>query len=527
MSGFNQPVAIENVGDSRLFVVEQNGIIKVMDDSIYNFIDIDARVRSGGERGLLGLAFHPDFLSNGLFYVNYTQASGATRISKFNLMENDLLMADPNSEEILLEISQPYSNHNGGDLNFGPDGYLYIATGDGGAGGDPENYSQNNQSLLGKMLRIDVDGGSPYAIPPDNPFINDPNTLNEIWATGLRNPWRFNFDAENGDMWIGDVGQGAREEINYQAANSPGGENYGWRCYEGNLPFNTNGCADSANYQFPIFDYLHNGDTGGFSVTGGAVYRGTDYPNFFGKYICADFATGNFWSIELNENPDNSVELLGNGNISPSTFGFDQDGEMYVADYGGSIYRITDELALPLEITEWSLHQNNNDVLLKWNTIFESAIDHYIIQYSTNREDFEDLKKMDLKPNTVSGNDYSFVHRNLNPATYYYRIKQVNKDGTKDFTKVLSTSIGEEQKALILSPNPFTNQVEISQIHDAVSSIKVQILDRNQRTISNGIFQNTNGTIQIDRLVSSLSTGFYIVRLEGIGLNEVIPMIKL
>jgi glucose/arabinose dehydrogenase len=526
-SGFTQPVAIENAGDSRLFIVEQTGYIQVIDGSIYNFLDIDARVRSGGERGLLGLAFHPDFLTNGLFYVNYTQASGATRISKFNVMESNALIGDPNSEEILLEISQPFSNHNGGDINFGPDGYLYIATGDGGSGGDPDDYGQNNQSLLGKMLRIDVDAGNPYAIPTNNPFVNDPSTLNEIWATGLRNPWRFNFDNETGDMWIGDVGQNEREEINYQAANSPGGEDYGWRCYEGNLAFNTDNCADSSSFQFPIFDYIHDGATGGFSVTGGGVYRGSDYPNFIGKYICADFATGNFWSIELTDNPNNSVELLGNQDISPSTFGFDQNGEMYVAGYGGAIYKVTDALALPLEIVEWSLHQNNNDVLLKWNTAFESAIDHYIIQYSLNGLNFEDLKKIELKPNSVRGNDYSFVHRNLSPATYYYKIKQVNKDGTDDFTKVLNTSIGKDQKALILSPNPFTNQVEISQIDEAISSIKVQVLDRNQRAIRNGVFQNINGTIKIDRLVSNLSKGFYLVRLEGIGLNEVMPMIKL
>ena len=524
-SGFTQPVAIENAGDSRLFIVEQAGIIKVIDDSNYTFLDIQSIVRSGGERGLLGLAFHPDFLTNGLFYVNYTQSNGDTRISRFGIQEENPLLADPDSEIILLNIVQPFSNHNGGDLNFGPDGYLYIGTGDGGSGGDPDNYSQNNQSLLGKMLRIDVDNGTPYTIPADNPFVNDASTLNEIWATGLRNPWRFQFDELTGDLWIGDVGQNAREEINFQNANSSGGENYGWRCYEGNLEFNTDGCADSASYQFPIFDYPHN-SSGGFSVTGGGVYRGNSYPNFVGKYICADFATGNFWSIELTDNPENNVEFLGGTNISPSTFGADQDGELYVADYGGEIFRITDA-ALPLEITQWSLRKNNNDVLLQWETAFELDLSHYIIQTSTDGMLFQDLKRVELKPFSTLGNAYQFAHQDLNVGTYYYRIKQVNQDGTEDFTKVLSVQISQEEKAIIISPNPFSKQLSIQQIDPAIPFIQVSIFDQHQKRYASEQLINHNGTIQLDQIVDGLKNGFYIIQLEGAGIKETLPIIKI
>ncbi len=348
-SGFNDPVDIAHANDSRLFIVEQDGIIRILDENGSTlpvpFLNIDPRVgSSGNEQGLLGLAFHPDYANNGYFYVNYTNNSGDTRISRFSVTA-DPNVADPNSELVIYAFNQDFTNHNGGDLNFGPsDGYLYIGNGDGGSGGDPLNRAQNPLSPLGKMLRIDVDnpsGGNNYGIPPSNPFVGDPNVLDEIWAVGLRNPWRFSFDRLTHDMWIGDVGQNAREEIDFQPASSMGGENYGWRCYEGNNIYNTSGCGPIGNYVFPVVDFTNGG--GNCSVTGGMVYRGQKYPNLYGRYLYTDYCSGRFWTLQ----PDGMGGWT-NTQLADLAFGFvafgeNRDGEMFVANIGnGIIYRITD-----------------------------------------------------------------------------------------------------------------------------------------------------------------------------------------
>lgn len=347
-SGLNEPVDITHAGDDRLFIVEQSGRIMIVDTSgkvlSTPFLDIRQRVRdSRNEQGLLGLAFHPNYTNNGYFYVNYTDNSGDTQVSRFSRDANNSNLGDPNSEVKLMSINQPFSNHNGGQVAFGPDGYLYIATGDGGSGGDPLNHSQNRQSLLGKMLRIDVNSGSPYSIPADNPFVNDPTTLNEIWAIGLRNPWRFSFDALNGDMWIGDVGQDDAEEISRQPGGSLGGENYGWRCREGNGYYNVIGCTGP--FTAPVYEYHHPPFTDQ-SVTGGYVYRGQDHPGMYGFYFFADYEAGDFWIIY-------SDSLMGfpisHGNVSLfgqglSTFGVDYRNELYFANHtAGKIYQIVDK----------------------------------------------------------------------------------------------------------------------------------------------------------------------------------------
>jgi glucose/arabinose dehydrogenase len=352
VDGLQQPADITNAGDERLFIVERPGRIRIVDgdDNLLStpYLDIDGRVSPAtGERGLLGLAFHPDYAENGYFYVNYTRNSGATRISRFSVSENDPNVADPNSELVLLDISQPYSNHNAGDLAFGPDGYLYIPMGDGGSGGDPQDFSQNRQSLLGKMIRIDVDNGSPYSIPADNPFINDDNILDEIWAIGLRNPWRFSFDRLTGDLWIGDVGQNAWEEINYVPAGTGNGANFGWRCYEGLVPYNLSGCEDAENYTFPIHTY-GTGSSDGCSVTGGFVYRGVDQPGLYGKYVYADFCSNKFWILEPTSSDGwrNTQVLNSSGGIA--TFGQDSNGELYVgALSAGRVYRLTTNCETP------------------------------------------------------------------------------------------------------------------------------------------------------------------------------------
>ncbi len=354
-SGFTAPVGIYNCGDERLFVVQRGGQIRIIDGngSVKSrpFLDITLRVRSSGsEQGLLGLAFHPDYKNNGYFFVNYTaQNNGETRISRFEVSVQDADSAVSVSEVILLTVPQPFSNHNAGDLAFGPDGYLYIPLGDGGSGGDPGNRAQNKINRLGKTLRIDVDTIAGFKIPPDNPFVNDTTTLDEIWHIGLRNPWRFSFDRLTGDMWLGDVGQGEREEVNFQPANSTGGENFGWRCYEGNLTYNTSGCGAMSNYTFPVFDYIHINRPGGLgcSVVGGYVYRGCKYPNMFGYYVFADYCSGRFWTIHRDGTNWVSTpkgQLGTSFNIS--CFGEDRNGELYAGGLSnGIIYKVIDNSA--------------------------------------------------------------------------------------------------------------------------------------------------------------------------------------
>lgn len=352
-TGLDSPVDITNAGDDRLFITERDGTIRIVnpDGSIEpgEFLDIDNLVTSCGgscEIGLLGLDFHPDFANNGFFYVNYTATGGGnTHVSRFSVSTDNPNAADPSSEVLLLNIPQPYGNHNGGGIKFGPDGYLYIGMGDGGSGGDPQAFSQNRQTLLGKMLRIDVDGGSPYGIPADNPFVNDDETLDEIWSIGMRNPWRFSFDRLTNDLWIGDVGQNAWEEVDFEPAGSAGGLNYGWRCREGQTNFNTANCPPTSELTEPVHVYETSSGFGqGCSITGGFVYRGCDYPELYGKYIYGDYCSSRIWALTPNgDGTFSNQELLNYDNNEISAFGEDINGELYMAALSeGRIYRLTE-----------------------------------------------------------------------------------------------------------------------------------------------------------------------------------------
>ncbi|MGX7668832.1 PQQ-dependent sugar dehydrogenase [Flavobacterium pedocola] len=339
-TGFASPVEITHCGDSRLFIVEQDGLIKILNangsTNATPFLNITTLTNQGGERGLLGLAFHPNYAANGFFYINYTRVSdGATIIARYSVNPGDPNLANPTGT-ILLTIAQPFVNHNGGTLKFGPDGYLYIGMGDGGSGGDPGNRSQNINELLGKMLRIDVNSGSPYGIPASNPYVGVAGA-DEIWAIGLRNPWKFSFDRQNGDLWIADVGQNLYEEVN-RAGSTEAGLNYGWRCYEGNAAYNTTGCPAQNTMKSPLFITTHADSF--CSITGGYVYRGTQFPNFQGKYFFSDYCKA---QIGMSDNAGNVTftgTFTGNNFVS---FGEDSSGELYVASISnGVIYKIVD-----------------------------------------------------------------------------------------------------------------------------------------------------------------------------------------
>jgi glucose/arabinose dehydrogenase len=338
-------LGITHAGDERIFAVRQNGRIMVIDEEgtliADPFLNIRNKISTGGERGLLGMAFHPNYAQNGYFFVNYTRTGdGATVVSRFSVSAGNPNKADSLSEKIVIVVDQPFSNHNGGDIKFGPDGYLYIGMGDGGSGGDPLNSSQTATSYLGKILRIDVDNADPYSIPADNPWAGSQDTLQEIWAFGVRNPWRFTFDAATGDMWMGDVGQNEFEEINFVEAGAAG-INYGWRCYEGDEPYNMSLCNQNEEYTFPVYVYSQN--QGDRSVTGGYVYRGEDYPLLQGTYIFGDFVSGQMFTIRPDGDDWVGERILEFGGGQITSFGENVHSELFMAARGqGAIYRVTE-----------------------------------------------------------------------------------------------------------------------------------------------------------------------------------------
>ncbi len=327
---------------NRLFVVERPGRIRIVQNGALfprPFLDIADLTSLQGERGLLGMAVHPDYAQNGRFFVHYTdRTSGGTRIARYTVSE-DPDVADPASGTIVLEVSQPFSNHNGGSIAFGPDGMLYIALGDGGSGGDPLGHGRNRGTLLGAVLRIDIDSGDPFVIPTDNPFVDTPGARAEVWAYGLRNPWRMSFDRSTGDLYIADVGQSDVEEVNVQPASSVGGENYGWNTMEGSTCFGGGGC-ETAGLTLPVAEYEHNA---GCSITGGYVYRGAAVPAAVGRYFYGDFCSGFVRSFLLSmgqatDPVDHTSQIGPDGSIA--SFGEDGAGELYIVTIEGSIFRI-------------------------------------------------------------------------------------------------------------------------------------------------------------------------------------------
>lgn len=427
--------------DGFIYALSQQGQIYRIDTNTPNaspllWFDISDRISTGGERGLLGLAFHPDFKNNGTFYVNYTAASPTrTVISKFTIQSEGL--GDSDSEEILLEFNQPFSNHNGGQISFGQDGYLYIASGDGGSGGDPQGNAQNIQNLLGAMLRIDVDhadSGLNYGIPSDNPFIDFADGKDEIFAWGLRNPWRFSFDRETGVLWTGDVGQNAWEAIHI----IENGLNYGWNIIEGSHCYPPGTSCDSEGLEMPVFEYDHS--QGDRSITGGYVYRGSENPSLEGKYIYGDFISGRVWALDYDmENKEviSNTELI-NAPFNISSFGEDAQGEIYILSYNtGRIFRFEaedgvsvhpdDELPSTFRITNAYPNPFNPTSTITFN-VPEGG--HVLVEvYSINGQQIATLAN---KPFTSGSHTITFDATGLASGVYlirgvYNNIRQVKR----------------------------------------------------------------------------------------------------
>jgi glucose/arabinose dehydrogenase len=340
-SGLSAPLFLASPpGDARLFVVEQPGRIRLIRDGALlprPFLDIAPLVGSGGERGLLSVAFHPRYAQNGYFYVNYTDLNGDTRIERYAVDVADPDAADPTSARLILGVDQPYSNHNGGLVMFGPDGMLYVGMGDGGSGGDPQGNGQSLNTHLGKLLRLDVDGGDPYAVPSDNPFFGQPGPRAEIWAIGLRNPWRFSFDAESGLLFIGDVGQNAWEEVDVAPADQPA-LNFGWSVMEGAHCLGASSC-DQSGLTLPVHEYPNPDE--GCSVIGGYVYRGTAIPEIAGHYFYSDLCDGRIRSFRYENGTAVDAVTRSVGDLGTVlSFGVDDDGELYVLSQNGRVFRI-------------------------------------------------------------------------------------------------------------------------------------------------------------------------------------------
>ena len=442
LSGFTSPVDLQNAGDctNRIFIVEQAGRIKVFENrsdvtpsDVKMFLDITDRVSNGGEMGLLGLAFHPDYENNGYFYVNYTASSPLrTIISRFQVSFSNPDSADKNTEFQLFNFSQPFSNHNGGWVGFRPtDGYFYIATGDGGSGGDPQNNGQRINTLLGKILRIDVnnqDLGLNYAIPPTNPFFDSTGTVRrEIYAYGLRNPWRCSFDPVNDWFWAGDVGQNAREEVDLIES----GLNYGWRCYEGFLTYNTAGCLPPANYVFPIVDYPRSL---GFSITGGHAYRGPNQPGLYGKYIYADYGSDIVWSLEYDGvNPPTNVQIA-TSTGSPTSFGVDEAYELYVCTFGGGrIFKFapTAVIVAPTNLTADATVPATVELNWRDNSTNE---DGFTIERKISSGNFQVV-------GSVSANTTFFEDQVTQLDDYQYRVQAFNSGNQSGYSNAACVTV--------------------------------------------------------------------------------------
>ena len=514
ITGLSAPVEAVNAGDgtARLFIVQQNGIIRVYDPAAGGlqttpFLNISTLVLNNGEQGLLSMAFHPQFETNGYFFVYYNNTSGAITVARYQA-SGASNVANAGSAQVLLTIPKPFQNHNGGHLQFGNDGNLYFATGDGGSGNDPFNNAQDSTTLLGKMLRINVDNFTTapyYTVPTSNPFYNTPNFDNRIWARGLRNPFRWSFDRLTGDMWIGDVGQGAKEEINFTPASSTGGENYGWRCYEGSIRTPGITACDVINYRPPVHDY-DNPSSGASSVVGGYVYRGTEYPFFQGYYTAVDVYSGNAYLLKSNGTGGFSIrEVTGLPNFVVG-FGEAEDGTLYAVQQStGTVYKIVPSLAvLPIKIQSFTGRQTAGGNELRWTVSSASGLSKYIVEYSMDGNRFTPVGEV-----AAVASSHLFVHRPALNTAAYYRLQMQEIGGGQMYSAVIRLK-GEGGRHQLYPTSVREGRITI--ITDGALQ-KLQVVNSTGGVVFEKALNGVAGQLQVQ--LPSLARGIYYVRLMG------------
>ena len=525
-SGLSSPVDIvhANDGSNRLFVVERGGTVKIFSGgtlSTTNFLNISSLINSASsERGLLSLAFHPAYSTNGYFFVYYTAVSGDVTVARYKVSNTDPNLADASSGQVLLSVThREFSNHNGGKLNFGPDGNLYFGLGDGGSGDDPHFNAQTGTVFLGKMLRINVDNFTTppyYTVPADNPYTADPAVADEIWALGLRNPWRWSFDRLTHDMWIADVGQDRLEEVNFRTAGSTGGINYGWRCREGGQAHIDSGCGAASNYISPIFDYGHNA-SGGYSITGGYVYRGTDYPGLYGWYICVDYVSGNGWLIKPNGSGGWTVQPQPSLPNSIAGFGESESGELYAVGLNGRIYRVQVANTLPVKLQAFRVTEKNGKHQLSWTTAAAQRVSQFDIQYSSTGTDFKTIGTVPATSTSQAAN-YRFAVDVPPGEKAFYRLKILEGTGSPEYSDIVKLELSDDN-AVQLSSTLVQHRLTLK-LTKAFNNL--QVLDLNGHVVKKQALDGSTGTINTD--LSGLAKGMYIIKLVGSG-REVVRKI--
>ena len=528
ITGLNQPIDIVNAGDgtNRLFVVQKEGLIRVFSSTftpLGNLVTV-AGVNSGGERGLLSLAFHPNYETNRFFYVYYSTTTGTSpntttfiNIARYQTRADNPNLADDTSRKVLLSIAKPvgdnFTNHNGGRLQFGSDGKLYFATGDGGSGGDPFNNAQNGNSLLGKMIRLHVLTGDSayvapyYSVPTDNPYTDDAGVRDEIFAMGLRNPFRWGFDRLTYDMWIGDVGQDNREEIDFLAAGIPPSANFGWRCYEGNLPHNTSGCLPQGSYISPVYDYPN--PPGAAAVTGGHVYRGTTYPAMYGYYFATDFYSGTLYKILPNGGGWWVTSQPGASGIA--AFGEAENGEMFAVSLNaGSISAVTTTTALPLRLISFNALRKNDHIEISWKTAYEYDIKNFQVEYSFDGRTFQPAQSV-MASNSMNGSSYSVQHHIAQAGVIYYRLRITNADGSLEFSPIVTTTWDKQTNGVTI-PGIVRNNRLLLTIHEP-SFTSLRIISNLGQTLFVRNIAGMKGFNEIN--LPDLPAGTYVVNLVG------------
>jgi glucose/arabinose dehydrogenase len=519
-SGLSSPVDIVNAGDgtNRIFIVQRGGTIRVYNGTTFaflgTFLTLSGNFTTGGERGLLSLAFHPNYETNGYFFVYYTNAAGGVNVDRFQVSAGDANVANAASRTNIMSFAKPvvYGNHNGGKLNFGPDGNLYFALGDSGSSGDPGNLSQNGNSYWGKMLRINVDNftTSPfYTVPADNPYVSNPNILDEIWSLGLRNPWRWSFDRKTGDMWIADVGQGTMEEVNYTPAGNTGGKNYGWRCYEGTGAFNTGGCQPQNTYDGPIFTYLRDMTTGGFSITGGIVYRGTEFPFLQGYYICADYVSANTWLIWPNGSGGWNSAIQAGLPGSIVGFGEGEDSTLYSLSLSGSLYKVNATAPIPVTLAQFNGQYYNGQARLSWQTSYEEQANRFEVEFSTDGSSWQLAGTVAATGNS-RGSSYQLAHALTLTQKTLYRLKMVDNNGRFTYSPTVTVSprsIG----GVLIAPTVIKGQV--LQLSLARPFTVLQLFNSSGQRVHATNLNNQLGAVRI--ALPALSPGIYTAVLHS------------